>query len=55
MAGKYSSSDKVVLLKGGSYTESAGGPPHDGDMEARLAKLETDVGEIKSVLERSDD
>lgn len=30
-----------------SSVESDGGPPHDGGMEARLAKLEIDVDYIK--------
>jgi uncharacterized coiled-coil protein SlyX len=29
-----------------------GGGPHDPDMEQRVAKLETDVGEIKATLAR---
>lgn len=32
--------------------EKRGGGGHDGGMEARVAKLETDVGEIKGILGR---
>lgn len=41
-----------IPWKGSSYSpiDSSGGPPNDGGMEARVAKLETNVENIVEVL-----
>lgn len=45
-------SDRSDRVRGRlNAVESGGGPPHNDDMETRVAKLETDVAKIKEKID----
>lgn len=50
-ASQYKKSGNVHYLRSGDGgLDGGGGPPHNGDMEARVSKLETEVSATKTTI-----